>query len=136
MAATKYLLRLKKGEVLKVVAVNHATEITALGRGKLPFPLHPRYSRMLLAAQERGELRPNLDLQAVARAINAWPMPALRKRAFTPMLSMTANRRGEPICGHKRQRELADGNEAGDGKAAQAGRKRRKYLKCRKKSYR
>jgi hypothetical protein len=49
---------------------------------------------------------------------------------------MTANRHGEHIWGHKLQRLIAGGNEAGDGKAGQAGRKRRKYLKCRKKSYR
>jgi ATP-dependent helicase HrpB len=30
------------------------TEITALGRRMLAFPIHPRYARMLLAAQEHG----------------------------------------------------------------------------------
>jgi ATP-dependent helicase HrpB len=33
---------------------HHPSSITAIGRKMLAFPLHPRYSRMLLAAQEYG----------------------------------------------------------------------------------
>ena len=32
----------------------HGTRITELGRKMLAFPLHPRYARMLLAAQDHG----------------------------------------------------------------------------------
>ena len=35
-------------------AVGHDGKITAIGRKMLAFPLHPRYARMLLAAQEYG----------------------------------------------------------------------------------
>ncbi len=35
-------------------AIDHAGKITAIGRKMLAFPLHPRYARMLLAAQEYG----------------------------------------------------------------------------------
>ena len=35
-------------------AVGHDGKITAIGRKMLAFPLHPRYARMLLAAQECG----------------------------------------------------------------------------------
>ena len=35
-------------------ALDHAGNITAIGRKMLAFPTHPRYSRMLLAAQEYG----------------------------------------------------------------------------------
>lgn len=35
-------------------ALDHAGAITAMGRKMLAFPTHPRYSRMLLAAQEYG----------------------------------------------------------------------------------
>ena len=35
-------------------AVGHDKKITAIGRKMLAFPLHPRYARMLLAAQEYG----------------------------------------------------------------------------------
>jgi ATP-dependent helicase HrpB len=38
-------------------AVDHAGEITPLGRRMLAFPTHPRYARMLLAAQEFGCVR-------------------------------------------------------------------------------
>jgi ATP-dependent helicase HrpB len=39
--------------------INHEpSTITPLGRRMLAFPLHPRYSRMLLAAQEYGCVRP------------------------------------------------------------------------------
>jgi ATP-dependent helicase HrpB len=37
---------------------NKGNAITELGRRMLAFPLHPRYSRMLLAAQEYGCVRP------------------------------------------------------------------------------
>jgi ATP-dependent helicase HrpB len=37
---------------------NETSAITELGRRMLAFPLHPRYSRMLLAAQEYGCVRP------------------------------------------------------------------------------
>jgi len=36
---------------------NKSSAITELGRRMLAFPLHPRYSRMLLAAQEYGSVR-------------------------------------------------------------------------------
>ncbi len=35
-------------------AIDHASKITAIGRKMLAFPLHPRYARMLLAAQDYG----------------------------------------------------------------------------------
>ena len=35
-------------------AIGHDKKITAIGRKMLAFPLHPRYARMLLAAQEYG----------------------------------------------------------------------------------
>jgi len=35
-------------------ALDHAGQITPVGRKMLAFPVHPRYSRMLLAAQEYG----------------------------------------------------------------------------------
>lgn len=35
-------------------ALDHQVQITAIGRKMLAFPAHPRYSRMLLAAQEYG----------------------------------------------------------------------------------
>ncbi len=38
-------------------AIDHHRQITSLGRRMLAFPLHPRYSRMLLAAQEYGCVR-------------------------------------------------------------------------------
>ena len=38
-------------------AVDHAGEITPMGRRMLAFPTHPRYARMLLAAQEYGCVR-------------------------------------------------------------------------------
>ncbi|HUK83393.1 MAG TPA: ATP-dependent helicase HrpB [Verrucomicrobiae bacterium] len=39
-------------------AVDHHRHITGLGGRMLAFPLHPRYSRMLLAAQDLGCVRP------------------------------------------------------------------------------
>jgi ATP-dependent helicase HrpB len=38
-------------------AIDHHRKITGLGRRMLAFPLHPRYARMLLAAQEYGCVR-------------------------------------------------------------------------------
>ncbi len=38
-------------------ATDHQSQITPLGRRMLAFPLHPRFSRMLLAAQEHGCVR-------------------------------------------------------------------------------
>ena len=38
-------------------ALDHRGEITALGRRMLAFPTHPRYARMLIAAQEFGCVR-------------------------------------------------------------------------------
>jgi ATP-dependent helicase HrpB len=35
-------------------ALDHAGQITGVGRRMLAFPVHPRYARMLLAAQEHG----------------------------------------------------------------------------------
>ncbi len=42
---------------------------------------------ILLAAQERGELRPGIDLEAVARAINTWIIPAADSQLF-PYLNL------------------------------------------------
>jgi ATP-dependent helicase HrpB len=39
-------------------AIDHKSQITELGRRMLAFPLHPRYSRMLLAAGDSGCVRP------------------------------------------------------------------------------
>jgi ATP-dependent helicase HrpB len=39
-------------------ATDHQSQITDLGRRMLAFPLHPRYARMLLEAQELGCVRP------------------------------------------------------------------------------
>jgi len=39
-------------------AIDHHSRITELGRRMLAFPLHPRYARMLLEAQELGCIRP------------------------------------------------------------------------------
>jgi ATP-dependent RNA helicase HrpB len=38
-------------------AIDHGKKITPIGRKMLAFPLHPRYARMLLAAQEFGCVR-------------------------------------------------------------------------------
>jgi len=38
-------------------ATDHQSRITELGRRMLAFPVHPRFARMLLAAQERGCVR-------------------------------------------------------------------------------
>jgi len=42
--------------------------VTALGRQMLDFPMHPRHSRMLLAAAERGAVRPVALLAALAQS--------------------------------------------------------------------
>jgi ATP-dependent helicase HrpB len=41
-------------ELLADLGAIHENKITAIGRKMLAFPLHPRYARMLLAAQEYG----------------------------------------------------------------------------------
>jgi ATP-dependent helicase HrpB len=48
----------------------HATSITELGRKMLRFPVHPRYARMLLAAQERGCVRPVALMAALTQGRN------------------------------------------------------------------
>jgi ATP-dependent helicase HrpB len=50
---------LEQAEVLlgDLGATDHQSKITELGRRMLAFPLHPRYSRMLLAAQKYGCVR-------------------------------------------------------------------------------
>lgn len=42
-------------------------QITEVGRKMLRFPLHPRYARMLLAAQERGCVRPVALMAAITQ---------------------------------------------------------------------
>ncbi len=44
--------------------------ITALGRKMLRFPVHPRYARMLIAAQERGCVRPVALMAALTQGRN------------------------------------------------------------------
>ena len=44
--------------------------ITALGRKMLRFPVHPRYARMFLAAQERGCVRPVALMAALTQGRN------------------------------------------------------------------
>jgi ATP-dependent helicase HrpB len=48
-------------------ATDHQLQITGLGRRMLAFPLHPRYSRMLLAAQELGCVRPSALIAALTQ---------------------------------------------------------------------
>ena len=43
-------------------AVGHDKKITPIGRKMLAFPLHPRYARMLLAAQQYGCVHQALSL--------------------------------------------------------------------------
>ena len=45
-------------------------QITDLGRKMLRFPVHPRYARMLLAAQERGCVRPVALMAALTQGRN------------------------------------------------------------------
>ncbi len=47
-----------------------ATTITELGRTMLRFPVHPRYARMFLAAQERGCVRPVALMAALTQGRN------------------------------------------------------------------
>jgi len=51
---------LERAEILltDLHAIDASGVITALGRRMLAFPVHPRYARMLLAAQEYGCVRP------------------------------------------------------------------------------
>jgi ATP-dependent helicase HrpB len=51
---------LERAEVLleDLGATDHQRKITPVGRRMLVFPLHPRYARMFLAAQEYGCVRP------------------------------------------------------------------------------
>jgi ATP-dependent helicase HrpB len=49
-------------------AVGHNGEITPLGRRMLAFPAHPRYARMLLAAQEYGCVRDAALLAALTQS--------------------------------------------------------------------
>ena len=46
------------------------TSITEVGRKMLRFPVHPRYARMLLAAQERGCVRPVALMAALTQGRN------------------------------------------------------------------
>ncbi|HYP17519.1 MAG TPA: ATP-dependent helicase C-terminal domain-containing protein, partial [Opitutus sp.] len=46
------------------------TSITDMGRKMLRFPVHPRYARMLLAAQERGCVRPVALMAALTQGRN------------------------------------------------------------------
>ncbi len=46
------------------------TTITEVGRKMLRFPVHPRYARMLLAAQERGCVRPVALMAALTQGRN------------------------------------------------------------------
>ncbi|MSU66109.1 MAG: ATP-dependent helicase HrpB [Opitutus sp.] len=50
------------------VAVHHS--ITDIGRKMLRFPVHPRYARMFLAAQERGCVRPIALMAALTQGRN------------------------------------------------------------------
>ncbi|HWL14771.1 MAG TPA: ATP-dependent helicase HrpB [Opitutus sp.] len=47
-----------------------ALRITEIGRKMLRFPVHPRYARMLLAAQERGCVRPVAMMAALTQGRN------------------------------------------------------------------
>ena len=48
-------------------ALDHAGAPTPLGRRMLSFPVHPRYARMLIAAGERGAVRPVALIAAIAQ---------------------------------------------------------------------
>ena len=48
-------------------ALDHAGAPTPLGLRMLSFPVHPRYARMLLAAGERGAVRPIALIAAIAQ---------------------------------------------------------------------
>lgn len=47
--------------------LDHAGAPTPLGRRMLSFPVHPRYARMLIAAGERGAVRPVALIAAIAQ---------------------------------------------------------------------
>jgi ATP-dependent helicase HrpB len=49
---------------------NSTAKITEIGRKMLRFPVHPRYARMLLAAQERGCVRPVALMAALTQGRN------------------------------------------------------------------
>ncbi|MDP9292315.1 MAG: ATP-dependent helicase HrpB [Verrucomicrobiota bacterium] len=51
-------------------AVDAAGAITAIGRRMLAFPIHPRYARMLLAAEELGCVRPVALISALTQGRN------------------------------------------------------------------
>ena len=48
-------------------ALDHAGTPTPLGRRMLSFPVHPRYARMLIAAGERGAVKPIALIAAIAQ---------------------------------------------------------------------
>lgn len=54
-------------------ALDSATDaITMMGQRMLSFPVHPRYSRMLLAAHERGCVRPIALIAALTQGRSLW----------------------------------------------------------------
>ena len=63
---------LDRAEVLlhDLGALNHAGDITALGRSMLSFPVHPRYSRMLIAANDYGCVRTVALIAALTQGRN------------------------------------------------------------------
>ena len=64
---------LERAEMLltDLAALNGVTNgITEIGRKMLRFPVHPRYARMLLAAQERGCVRPIALMAALTQGRN------------------------------------------------------------------
>ncbi len=63
------LLLADLGAIARVAGAKHAT-ITEVGRKMLRFPVHPRYARMLLAAQERGCVRPVALMAALTQGRN------------------------------------------------------------------
>ncbi|MBI4027828.1 MAG: ATP-dependent helicase HrpB [Verrucomicrobia bacterium] len=89
--------------------------ITGMGRRMLPFPVHPRYSRMLLAAHEYHCVRPVALIAALTQGRNIWvrsagkPMDEERENALGPesdsdfFLLMRAWRYAEQ-CGYDLQR--------------------------------
>lgn len=54
-------------------AVDATGSITALGRRMLAFPVHPRYARMLLAAQDYGCVRPVALIAALTQSRDLLP---------------------------------------------------------------
>ena len=57
-------------QLLADLGAIHESRITALGRRMLAFPVHPRYARMLLAAQEHGCVRAIALIAAVTQGRN------------------------------------------------------------------